>query len=142
MNKEENCPFCNNIEPKSRILAETDHSIIILSNPALVKAHILVIPKKHVEKISELTRTELDDLINQVLKFQKIILKKFKGCDIRQNYRPFQKQNDLKVDHLHIHLQPRELFDELYEKCQIKERDIFRKLNQEELDEIKEFVLE
>ena len=52
---EEECPFCNGIEPRSRIIDETRETITILSNPALVRGHCLVIPKRHVEKLSELT---------------------------------------------------------------------------------------
>ncbi|MEK7477940.1 MAG: hypothetical protein AAB645_01045 [Patescibacteria group bacterium] len=57
------------------------------------------------------------------------ILNKFSsGCDVRQNCRPFMKQTDLKIDHLHFHLQPRELNDELYKKCQIHEKEIFQQM--------------
>ena len=59
-----------------------------------------------------------------------------KGCDIKQNYRPFQKQTKLKVNHLHIHLQPRELFDNLYEKSQIFEKEIFSDLEDVEKERI------
>lgn len=135
----EKCPFCE-IKDTNRILDETDKTLTILSNPALVKGHCLVIPKRHVEKLSELSEEEKEELFSQVIKIQEILLKKFGGCDIRQNYRPFRKQNNLKVDHLHIHLQPRELFDELYKKCQIYEKEIFRKLSQEESDKLKEKI--
>jgi histidine triad (HIT) family protein len=135
------CPFCELDKEKTRVLSESKHSFVILSNLSLVRGHCLVIPKKHVEKLSELNKEEIDDLILEVINFQENLLKKFGGCDIRQNYRPFQKQDDLKVHHLHIHLQPRELEDELYKKSQINEREIFHKLNNEELEEIKNFLL-
>lgn len=138
--KVDGCPFCSKIEPRSRIIEETKHTLTILSNPALVKGHCLIIPKRHVEKISELNEDEIKDSINQLIKMQKRLLKKFSGCDIRQNYRPFQKQNNLKVDHLHFHLLPRELEDELYKKCQIFEKEIFKELSQEELDNIKKEI--
>ena len=67
------------------------------------------------------------------MEFQEKILAKFaSGCDIRQNCRPFQKQSNLKVDHVHYHLLPREFKDELYQKCQIYETEIFRRLTEEE----------
>jgi len=135
------CRFCNNIELKSRIMGETEHAFIILSNPCLVREHCLVIPKRHVKKLSELSKEELIDLINIIIKTQELLLTKFDGCDIRQNYRPFQKEDYLKVNHLHIHLQPREFKDNLYQKCQIFEKDVFRELSREELDEIKNYIL-
>jgi len=59
------------------------------------------------------------------------------GGDFILNYRPFMPQNRLKVNHLHIHLRPRELFDKLYKKSQIFETNLFKDLTQEEIKEIK-----
>jgi len=58
------------------------------------------------------------------------------GCNIIQNYRLFQKQNRFKVNHLHFHFHPRELFDELYKKCQIFEKDVFQDLSSEKFDKM------
>jgi len=134
-----NCPFCDLKE--ERIIEETKNTFTILSNPAIVKGHLLVIPKRHAEKLSELNGDEKIELFNQVIKMQEILLRKFSGCDIRQNYRPFQAQDSLKVNHLHIHLQPREFEDELYKSCQIYEKTIFKELDKEEINKAKEFIL-
>lgn len=105
-----------------------------------MKGHLLVVPKRHVQKISELSKAERKELFDFVIYFQEKILTGFaSGCDIRQNLRPFQKQSDLKVDHLHIHLQPREFKDNLYQKCQIYETDIFEKLEKTERKEVLKF---
>jgi histidine triad (HIT) family protein len=139
MSKEKSteCPFCKIDAEKTRLIWSGKNTVVFLSNPRLMRGHILVIPKRHVEKITELTSEEQTELFETVLKFQERILSKLsRGCDIRQNYRPFQKQDNLKVNHLHIHLQPRELFDELYEKCQIAEKEIFEELSNEEKEEL------
>lgn len=131
------CRFCKINEIKTRILEEKKFVRVILSNPRLMSGHVLIIPKRHVHKISELDLEEKKELFDTVVEFQeKIINKVASGCDIRQNYRPFQKEDDLKVNHLHIHLQPRELFDELYEKCQIHEKGVFKELKKEEAEKI------
>jgi histidine triad (HIT) family protein len=130
------CVFCNFDLVRSRLIEETKNTFSIFSNPCLVKGHVLVIPKRHVEKLSELSKEERDELIEQAVRLQEILLKKFKGCDIRQNYRPFQTESKLKVNHLHVHLQPRELFDELYEKCQIYEGEIFKELSQKDMNKL------
>jgi len=110
---------------------------VTLSNPRLMKGHLLVIPKRHVEKISELSDEERSALLDLVIKFQELIIAKLApGCDIRQNYRPFQKQGRIKVTHLHIHLLPRNLKDELYEGCQKYETEIFTVLSTKEESEI------
>lgn len=128
------CPFCNIEKEKTRIIKEGKHVFVVFSNPRLVEGHLLVIPKRHVEKVSELGEEERKELLDTVIEFQEKILSKFSsGCDIRQNYRPFQKQDGIKVNHLHVHLQPREFKDELYQKSQIFERKLFKKLSDEEI---------
>ncbi|NTW27061.1 MAG: HIT family protein [Candidatus Moranbacteria bacterium] len=133
------CPFCEIDKEKTRTIKEGEHTLVIFSNPRLMPGHLLVVPRRHVEKLSELFEEERKEMLDFVIEFQDKILEKVaRGCDIRQNYRPFQKQNDLKVHHMHIHLQPRELRDELYEKCQIYETELFKKLPD---DEIKNNIL-
>ena len=138
-----NCPFCNINYEITRVLKEGEHVWVMFSNPRLMHGHLLIVPKRHVQKISELNKEERQELFDTTIEFQEKILEKLAGgCDIRQNYRPFQKQDHIKVDHLHIHLHPRELFDELYKKCQIFETDIFTKLHVDELDKIHKTLLD
>jgi histidine triad (HIT) family protein len=133
------CPFCNINSEKTRIIKEKEFVRVIFSNPRLMPGHLLIVPKRHVEKTSELNVEEQKELFETIIEFQEKILSKVSsGCDIRQNYRPFQKQGRLKVNHLHFHLHPRELFDELYEKCQVFEKDVFQNLSPEELDKMLE----
>ena len=129
-----NCPFCNIDSKKTHILKKGKFVRVIFSNPRLMPRHLLIVPKEHVEKISELPKEEQLELWKTVVEFQEKILSKVSsGCHIRQNCRPFQKQSKLKVHHLHIHLQPRELFDELYQKCQVFETNVFKDLPTQEL---------
>jgi diadenosine tetraphosphate (Ap4A) HIT family hydrolase len=103
--------------------------------------HILVIPKRHVEKLSKLTKEERSDLFEEVINLQEKILKNIApGCDICEHYRPFIPDNKLKVSHLHIHLRPRELNDELYKKVQINEKDVFQDIEDKEWEKYKELL--
>jgi histidine triad (HIT) family protein len=130
-----NCPFCKINKNKTKILRTYKNSFVVLSNPRIIPGHILIIPKRHVEKLSELIEIEKKELLNIIIEFQeKILLKISPGCDIRINYHPFQKQGRLKVDHLHIHLIPRSLYDELFRKVQIKENNLFTKMNKQEME--------
>lgn len=131
------CPFCNLTSEKDRIIKTTEHSIALLSNPRLMEGHTLVIPKRHIEKLADLTAGEREDLVSLVVKMEEKILKTIApGCDIRQNYRPFQAASNLKVHHLHIHLQPRTLNDDLYQRCQKFETEIFAPLSSGEAEEV------
>lgn len=127
------CPFCSVDEIKNRIIKKGKYCFVTLSNPKLVPGHTLVIPFRHVEKASQLTKEEKTELFDTLIEFEEKILEKFStGCDIRSNYRPFLKQNWIKVDHLHFHLQPRENEDELFQKVQIFEKNLWQMLSEEE----------
>jgi Diadenosine tetraphosphate (Ap4A) hydrolase and other HIT family hydrolases len=100
--------------------------------------HLLVIPKRHVEHLHDLSLEERAELFKVVITLQQRILERFaSGCDIRQHNRPFLPENDLKVDHLHVHLQPREMEDELYQKSQRFDRKVFAPLPDGEIEEVR-----
>ncbi len=136
----EQCRFCDleNSE-KQRILSIHEYCIVIFSNPRLMPGHLLVIPRRHILNLSELTDAERHELFKVTIKYQEKILRHIaSGCDIKQHNRPFLKENDLKVDHVHIHLQPREFEDELYLKSHIHDREIFKPLSEEERENIRQ----
>ena len=83
------CPFCKIDRVKTRVLKEGKYYFIALSNPRLVKGHLLVIPKRHVEKAAELTKEERQEIVDAVVNLEEKILERFaSGCDIRIQYRP------------------------------------------------------
>ena len=133
-----NCPFCN---PTERVLKENDSAQVILSNPRKVPGHFLVVPKRHVEKPWELTSQELQDIFALIFEVeQKIIGKLGDGCDIRQNYRPFMKQSELKVDHLHFHVIPRTLEDYIYSVSEKYDTELFAQLDDTEREAVSKLL--
>ena len=133
------CPFCEIIEKHpEHIILENKNVFVTLSNPRLMLGHLLVIPKKHVEKISELNKEERDDFFDITIKMQEKVLKIIApGCDISEHYRPFIPDNTLKVSHLHMHVRPRFLNDELYLQVQKYESKIFKKVEEDEFEKYK-----
>lgn len=128
------CPFCGD---KERTVKENATAKVILSNPRKVPGHILVMPKRHVEKPWELESNELKDIFELIYFVeQRIIGKLGDGCDIRQNYRPFLKQNQLKVDHVHFHVIPRMHEDYIYQVSEKFETDLFAALDEEEREAV------
>lgn len=129
-----NCPFCS---PTERILKQNDSAQVILSNPRKVPGHILVVPKRHIEQPWQLEPNELQDIFSLIFDVeQKIIGELGDGCDIRQNYRPFLKQSQLKVDHLHFHVIPRSLDDYIHTVSEKFESDLFAELDDTERDAV------
>ncbi len=135
------CPFCQN--NKERLLFETDRVKVIFSDPRLTEGHLLVIPKRHVEELWNLSDAELKEILSQLKVLQKKISKTIgTGCDIRQNYRPFLNQNKLKVDHLHFHLIPRTFEDEIYHRTQKDEVILFKDLEEREVKKVSRLLKE
>lgn len=130
-----NCRFCTIINDETeRIIAYRDHCFVLLSNPRLVPGHLLVIPRRHVERPSELSADEQKNIFDTVLEFQDYILENVSsGCDMWQHCKPFLPESRLKVNHVHFHLLPREFQDELYVQTQ-KEDEIFVDLSDKERD--------
>lgn len=135
--KKENCVFCNYSGNKT--IRESENTITILSNPYLLKGHCLVIPKRHYESLIETPDNILFEIMKEIKNIEMLLLGKLgaEGIDIRQNYRPFLKENRYKIDHLHFHIIPRTLEDELYKKSMIYEKDVFKDLNEGLLNELK-----
>ncbi|OHA03857.1 MAG: hypothetical protein A3J58_02370 [Candidatus Sungbacteria bacterium RIFCSPHIGHO2_02_FULL_52_23] len=131
------CPFCEVNEQRHPILEKRDHVYIMPSNPRLVYGHLLIIPIRHIERPTDLRTDEQYELFDTVIELQEKILtlKPGMGCDVRQHSRPFLPESNVKVDHIHWHLLPRELDDELYLRTQIFERDVFRMLSSEEMQQ-------
>lgn len=135
------CPFCNQQEISSRSLQESEHARVLFSNPRLVKGHLLVTPKRHVEEPWNLTEAELNEIFTHIHVLQKRISQTLgTGCDIRQNYRPFLIQGRLKIDHLHFHLIPRSFEDELYQRSMRLETALFTNLPANEISEVTQIL--
>jgi len=125
------CPFCEFSE--NRIIEEGKFWRVILSNPRLVPGHTLIIPKRHLVRMSELTSEEWSELQPLFAKYEELILSRLAtGCDIKQHYRPFIPDGSIKQSHLHIHLIPRSFEDALYNESQVYEKTLFQPLSKQE----------
>lgn len=134
------CPFCEIDPRKTFIIKEKEFCRVVFSNPRLKPGHLLVIPKRHIEKPFELNEAERREIFDTVLEYQKKILEKMSsGCDIRQNCRPFLPESEIKVDHVHFHLLPRELHDEIYAKTK-DQTLLFSPLTEEERGKALEMI--
>jgi ATP adenylyltransferase len=122
------CPFCGSDD--SRVIKQNELARAILSDPHKVPGHILVMPKRHIEQPWELTPEELQAVFDLIFDIeQKIIGNLGEGVDIRQNYRPFKAQDDLKVNHVLFHVLPRSADDYLYMISEQYENELYADLD-------------
>jgi diadenosine tetraphosphate (Ap4A) HIT family hydrolase len=98
--------------------------------------HLLVIPKRHVERMSELDDTELLELTHVVNTYCDKILRFAKGYMVKNNFMPFLEESRLKVNHMHIHILPRVFNDDLYSKALFNESTLYQDLTDEEYEDI------
>ena len=110
---------------------------VIFSNPRIMPGHLLVIPKRHVTRLSEMTKEEKDELLELLIEFEEKILEKLSaGCDIRQNYKPYVQNSRTSVKHFHFHLYPRNLNDELHQVLEPVYKPLYRDLPDEEKEKL------
>jgi diadenosine tetraphosphate (Ap4A) HIT family hydrolase len=131
---EPGCPFCH---PLEKIVLQNDYAQVLLSDPRKVPGHILVMPKRHVEKPWDLTSDELRNIFDLIFSVEKKVIGKLgEGCDIRQSYRPFTKQDELKLNHLTFHVIPRAPNDYLYSVSEKYEDGLYAELDDLEKDAV------
>jgi diadenosine tetraphosphate (Ap4A) HIT family hydrolase len=133
MTEQSVCPFC---DPQDRALKSNQYAFALLSNPRKAPGHFLVVPKRHIEKPWDLQPAELQDIFELIFFIEQTIIGKLgDGCDVRQNYRPFMEQSQLKIDHVHFHVIPRYHRDYIYQIAEKYETDLFTELDDEEAAE-------
>jgi diadenosine tetraphosphate (Ap4A) HIT family hydrolase len=97
------CIFCQH---NRSILAETKLSLAFLDNFPVSRGHALIIPKRHVLSIWDLTTEEYTDAFDLVRQVKDVLQKKFEpqGFNVGVNCGEAAGQT---VFHAHIHVIPR-----------------------------------
>lgn len=102
------CIFCKIIDgeiPAKKIF-ENDHAIAFLDISQVTEGHTLVIPKKHIKDLFELSADDAKEIFEVISVVANGIDKAYKpkGLNLINNNREFAGQT---VFHLHFHLIPR-----------------------------------
>ena len=100
------CIFCKIIsgEIPAKILKESSNSISFLDASPLTQGHTLVIPKKHHQKIQDMTLKENIDLFSLVYQMVSKV-DKITGATLVAVHNG--KQAGQEIPHVHVHLVPR-----------------------------------
>ena len=127
------CIFCKiaKMEIPAKIITETKNSVAFLDAFPLARGHTLVIPKRHYEKVQDMTDNDNSDLFNTVLKeISKV--DKVTGSTLLAIHNG--KESGQEIPHVHVHLIPRQSND-----LAGPVHDMFKnrpKLSDNELDEL------
>jgi len=100
------CIFCKIVtgEIPAKILKETPNSISFLDAFPLAKGHVLVIPKKHNQKIQDMSIDENADLFSLV-HFMISRVDSLTGATLLAVHNG--KESGQEIPHVHVHLIPR-----------------------------------
>ena len=102
MNKNNNCIFCNPTD----IVINGEYAYSRLDGFPVSEGHCLIIPKRHVNSIDELSNAELKDLYTVLHQTKILLIETYlpDGFNIGINEGEAAGQT---VEHLHIHIIPR-----------------------------------
>lgn len=105
------CVYCELPEIKERIIVSTQYSFAFPTNIPIVPGHTLILPKRCVLNLEDLSKEEFLDLFDLIRRIKKSLIKTFnaEGFNIAYNEGKLAGQN---VPHLHVHVLPRKLNDE------------------------------
>jgi len=95
------CPFCRRIA-EGNYDRSGEHSVSFLDAHPVSQGHTLVVPRRHVSSVFDLSATEYSDLWNLVRTVKQAI--KADGFNLGVNDGPVAGQT---VEHAHVHLIPR-----------------------------------
>ncbi|MGK2309303.1 HIT domain-containing protein [Cutibacterium sp. V970] len=109
MNAPSNCPFCTIVggdDPEVREVARNDSVVVFFPTEPAVLGHCMVIPRRHVEEISDLTSDEVTQVMLAVQMMTKSLREAYQpvGVNIIQSNGDAASQS---VPHVHVHVVPR-----------------------------------
>jgi len=100
-----NCVFCKivNKEIPAKVVYEDDNYIAFDDINPKMKTHILIIPKKHIERFDKIQSLEDMELVKGLFEVASKIIKekKLDGCKLQMNC---GKNHGQEVFHIHLHL--------------------------------------
>lgn len=103
-----NCPFCN---LGTRVIQNYNSADCIFDNYPVTEKHSLIIPKRHIKTVSELSMAELNDVFFLAKKIKselRLFDSKIEGFNIGFNEGAAAGQT---IPHIHLHLIPRRFGD-------------------------------
>ncbi|MBM3905076.1 MAG: HIT family protein [Thaumarchaeota archaeon] len=102
------CIFCDIISKnrEGHFIYEDDNHVAFLDKYPIDKGHVLVVPKHHYEKITDMSENQVGDLFSKIPKIAKAIMASTGAVafSLAQNNGRAAKQI---IPHVHVHIIPR-----------------------------------
>lgn len=101
------CPFCNcSVDPARHLVPSNEIALVLLDAFPVSPGHTLVIPRKHVESLFELTSAEQSQIWGLVADARQYLSEKYHpdGFNIGLNEGSAAGQT---ISHAHLHIIPR-----------------------------------
>lgn len=100
------CSFCAGADVQERLVYKDETVVVFPTNIPIVPMHLLVIPRRHVPTLAELTENERKALLDMVERLAKIFGERYdaEGFNFAWNQGEAGGQS---MQHLHIHVLPR-----------------------------------
>jgi histidine triad (HIT) family protein len=100
------CPFCNPEIIKKQKIFETDSEYVIYNKSEANRGRCLVVPKRHVENIRELSDVEVESLIKTVSLVSGKLKSYLNPAGINYGFNEGKIAGQV-VSHFHFHILPR-----------------------------------
>ena len=106
------CVFCNIVKGStaSHVIYQDDEYIAILDKYPIAFGHTLVMPKKHFERVNDLSLREFGALYARVYALNRIITSRMNASASHISINDGVAANQL-IPHVHVHIIPRSLND-------------------------------
>lgn len=112
LNRRVECPFCAVAAgpDRTRVVLEDETAVAFLDHRPLFPGHVLVVPRRHVETLTDLPAAELGPFFRRVQRVTAAVERAMSaaGSFVAANNRVSQS-----VPHLHVHVVPRNPHDGL-----------------------------
>ncbi len=100
------CDFCDTSDMEWRIIRREQTITSFVSMPWFRWGHCVVIPNRHIEVLSQLSPEESVAIFAELGRLATLLDTGY-GSSVLQKYQPQQPENQIKRDHLHMHVVPK-----------------------------------
>jgi len=104
-------PFCDPESIATQVYYETKYTYALYNLYPVIKGHTLIIPKRHVRSLNELTDAEAADLMKTIRYVAPKLLKAYNADDSYNLVAQIGQYSGRSIEHLHIHIIPRNKYD-------------------------------